>query len=67
MPIDFPDTPTVGQEYTYAGKTYRWNGTYWQVTSSTGGESVGGSVITVSATAPTSPTLNQLWLDISGA
>ena len=66
MPIDFPNSPTVGQEYTFGGKVYRWSGTYWQVTN-TAPEAVGGSPITVSETAPASPTLNQLWLDISGA
>ena len=67
MPIDFPDPPTVGQEYTYGGKTYTRDASgYWRVTN-TAPEAVGGSPITVSATAPTSPTLNQLWLDISGA
>jgi hypothetical protein len=68
MPIDFPDSPTPGQEYTFGGKTYRWNGTYWQTTNAGPSTNVeGASTIIVSATAPADPALNQLWLDISGA
>ena len=29
MPINFPNTPTPNQQYTYSGKTWQWNGTYW--------------------------------------
>ena len=27
--INFPSDPTVGQQYTYAGRTWQWNGTVW--------------------------------------
>lgn len=26
MPIDFPGNPSIGQQYTYAGKTCLWRG-----------------------------------------
>jgi hypothetical protein len=29
MPIDFPNSPTVGQTYTYLGRSWVWNGTAW--------------------------------------
>jgi len=29
MPIDFPSSPTVGQEYTYNNRTWTWSGTVW--------------------------------------
>jgi hypothetical protein len=29
MPIDFPNSPTTGQVYTYLGKSWIWNGTGW--------------------------------------
>jgi hypothetical protein len=31
MPIDFPNSPTVGQVYTYQGKSWIWNGSGWDV------------------------------------
>ena len=31
MPIDFPNSPTTGQVYTYLGKSWIWNGTGWDV------------------------------------
>lgn len=45
---------------TTANKKLVWDGSKWA--AAMGG---GGDQITVSATAPASPTLNQLWLDIS--
>ena len=35
MPIDFPNSPTLNQTYTYSGKTWIWNGTSWQSQTST--------------------------------
>lgn len=29
MPINFPDTPIVGQEFTVGNITWIWNGTSW--------------------------------------
>jgi len=29
MPIDFPSSPTVGEEYTYNNRTWTWSGTVW--------------------------------------
>jgi hypothetical protein len=29
MPIDFPDTPTTNQQYTYNGTVWQWNGSSW--------------------------------------
>lgn len=33
--LDFPTSPTVNQTYTANGKTWRWDGTTWLITSST--------------------------------
>jgi hypothetical protein len=60
MPIDFPPSPASEDTYSYGGKTYRWNGTYWTAVSQ-----YATADVTISATPPVSPTLNQLWLDIS--
>lgn len=29
MAIDFPDTPTLNQEFTQGDKTWIWNGSVW--------------------------------------
>jgi hypothetical protein len=33
MPINFPNSPTTNQLYTYDNKTWQWNGVYWGVYS----------------------------------
>jgi hypothetical protein len=33
-PIDFPASPTLNQEYTYAGRTWVWNASGWEVKGS---------------------------------
>lgn len=35
MPIDFPNSPTVGQEFTAGAQTWRWDGVSWNVTGPT--------------------------------
>ena len=60
MPLSFPSNPTLNQVYTYNGKTWIFNGTGWSKSSGTG--SGGGASITVSGTAPASPSEGALWL-----
>jgi hypothetical protein len=31
MPIDFPASPTLGQDYSFSGRTWEWNGSAWVV------------------------------------
>ena len=31
MAINFPNSPTVNQTYTFGGRTWKWNGVGWQV------------------------------------
>lgn len=33
MPINFPNSPSPSQLYSYDNKTWEWNGTYWEVYS----------------------------------
>lgn len=56
MPIDFPNSPTLNQEFTSNGFTWKWNGTAWDIVS-------GGSAFRVSSAAPTSPAVGDLWYD----
>ena len=51
MALDFPNSPTVGQTYTYGDRTWTWNGTTWSL-SGTGSGSPSGD----GATGPTGPT-----------
>jgi len=37
MAIDFPAGPSIGQTFTSAGITWRWDGTTWTTTISGGG------------------------------
>jgi len=43
MAIDFPGTPTLGDQYTYNGQTYVWSGSFWRL-------------VRTSAVGPTGPT-----------
>ena len=58
MAINFPDSPTNGDTFTANGVVYTYNATQtlWK-TSSAGG----GSSVTVSDTAPTSPSDGDMW------
>jgi len=35
MPLDFPSSPSLNQIYTYGGRSWQWNGTAWDVYSTT--------------------------------
>ena len=35
MPIDFPNSPTLNEQFTAAGKTWEWNGTAWDAVTET--------------------------------
>lgn len=36
MAVDFPSSPTTGQQYTYAGKTWEWSGSGWILVATSG-------------------------------
>jgi hypothetical protein len=60
MPIDFPNSPTTNQTFTSGNNTWQWDGTAWNiVTSSTPVNYI------VSDTAPSSPLEGQTWFDSS--
>ena len=61
MAINFPDSPSNGDTFTANGVVYTYNATQtlWK-TSSAGG---GGSSVTVSDTAPTSPSDGDQWFN----
>ena len=61
MAINFPDSPSNGDTHTANGVVYTYNSTstLWDTISSGGG----GSSVTVSDTAPTSPSDGDQWFD----
>jgi len=55
--IDFPDSPSVNDEFTSGDKTWVWNGTVWNtVTSAIGYTGPTGADGADGATGPTGPT-----------
>lgn len=60
MAFNFPQNPSVGQIYTYNGKSFKWNGSTWV-------ELVGPTSLPlyaiVSASPPANPTVGQIWYD----
>lgn len=62
MPINFPNSPTLNQTYTYLGQTWTWNGTYWaaattsEVSGPTGPTGAAGTSGSAGATGATGPT-----------
>jgi len=61
MAINFPTSPSNGDTVTEGNITYTYNATkgYWVSTESSGGG--GGSSVTVSDTAPVSPSDGDMW------
>jgi hypothetical protein len=64
MATNFPNSPSNGDTHTFGGATYTYNSTRgaWLGPSSGGS---GGASVTVSETAPTSPSEGDLWFDPS--
>ena len=64
MATNFPNSPSNGDTHTFGGATYTYNSTIgaWTGPSTTAG---GGASVTVSETAPSSPSEGDLWFDPS--
>ena len=64
MAYNFPNSPSNGDTVTVNNVTYTYNSTSgaWKTTATSGG---GGASVTVSETAPASPTEGDLWFDPS--
>lgn len=46
MPVDFPANPSVNDTYTFSGRTWTWNGSYWdQQTTVTATGAINGIII----------------------
>lgn len=62
MPITFPSSPAEGDTYTLSNRTWIYNGTKWQLATTSTAINITTDV-TVSASEPTSPSDGQLWMD----
>lgn len=61
MPLTFPSSPSLNQETTTGGRTYKWNGQAWELVGSgisgpTGPTGAAGSAGAAGATGATGPT-----------
>ncbi len=52
MPIDFPNTPTLNQQFTVGQTTWYWNGSVWRLLVA---EGVQGDLGPTGPTGPTGP------------
>lgn len=69
--IDFPDNPTVGQEFFAGDTTWQWTGAYWRVlritptgpTGAIGPTGPAGNFSTAANTPPSNAVLGQAWFN----
>lgn len=59
--IDFPNSPTLNQEFNTGTIIYVWDGTVWKVKSSS--QPPSSSIVSYSANAPVSPVAGQVWVE----
>lgn len=43
MAVNFPDSPTLNQEFTVGDRTWKWDGAKWVALVQSGGASSGGA------------------------
>jgi hypothetical protein len=68
LAFNFPNSPVDGTVYTpVGGPTYTYSGGVWNLTGSVVGflvpDEVVGGMITIASTAPSSPAVNDVWID----
>jgi hypothetical protein len=62
--INFPDSPTIGQIFTSAGESWKWDGTKWEASTTAGSQAV--ATVTIGSSPPTNPLVGNLWWDAVG-
>lgn len=55
MPLNFPDSPSISDTFTDAGRTWVWNGTTWNVQAPLGPTGATGPTGGTGPTGPTGP------------
>lgn len=61
MAIDFPDFPSVDNTYTVGNRTWTWDGSAWNLSSTANN----GINLAIASSAPTTPIEGDLWYDTS--
>jgi hypothetical protein len=61
--IDFPASPTIGEQFTSGGFVWEWDGIKWTIVPGSGAS---GAFVTISDTPPASPAVGDLWWDSVG-
>lgn len=56
MAIDFPNSPSVDQQYTVGDRTWTWNGSYWALTLTS-------STFTASDNPPSGASAGDFWFE----
>lgn len=59
MPINFPDNPSINDEFQAQGRTWIWNGTSWDAVVAT----IDAGKFIASTNAPENPQQGQGWFD----
>jgi len=65
MPFNFPSSPSIGQVYTYDGKSWEWNGYGWNVVTALTG-SVSVPLATTSTTGVASFNSDDFTISVTG-
>lgn len=59
--INFPNSPSLNQEFTASGTIYIWDGSVWKVKSSA--QAPSSSIVSYSDNAPVNPVAGQVWVE----
>lgn len=62
MPIDFPTGPSLNQTYTYSGRTWKWNGEGWALTSDVAVPVTSIQGLTTSTADPSGGNDGDIWI-----
>ena len=62
MDLTFPTNPSLNQTHSFAGKTWKWNGSAWDAVLQTGG-GTGTVRYTIGITPPGSPASGDKWFN----
>jgi plastocyanin len=63
MALNFPANPYANQQVSAGGNVWIWDGTVWNLLSTSGGGGTGGTSLQVSDTPPSNPDPGSLWFN----
>ena len=62
MPLNFPNSPSLNDFFVAGGRRWQWNGTAWQRIPDPGAQGAAAG-LTISTSAPGSPSAGDMWWD----